>query len=334
MSEHVSVEDLQRLAAHQLDPSRIKGALAHIASCAECQRAFKHVPLFLTSEGDEHLTPDELLDLASGRVSGADLEVMETHLDDCAECRELLPGRAGLPVLHRRWLYAAAAVLAIALAGIALRFPRESVTAPVKRVVKVDSRPAEWQRLVDEAERTGTLPLPEALEELKPVPRSLRGDENMVAVKLAPQGVIVRSTRPQLQWPAFDGATYRVSLQRWGTSDVIESPLLRQPEWQVGRDLVRGSTYEWQVEVNRAGNSIVVPAPPAPRALFRIIEESAERELAAAEKSRPDDHELLAIMNARAGLIAAAIEQVDMLARDPRANALATRLAGSLRTAR
>jgi hypothetical protein len=339
MNEHVSATDLERLTAHQLESDRIAEVLQHVASCDACQKAVNHGPLYLTYEDEEHLTPEAIADLLGGRADAAEVELIDTHVDDCVECRELLRDARTQAIVPRHWARFAAVAAAVIVAAVAISvwFERDtrSIAPPaIARKPIVPGRPAAWQRLVDDAVTTGRLPLPSVLNDLRPVPRVIRGVDDATPVELAPQGVIVRSTRPMLSWAAFDGATYTVSIQRWGTDEVLTSPVLHEPRWSPGRDLTRGVTYEWQIEVRRDGTSTIVPAPPAPRALFRIVDANEERELSEAEATRGGDHLLLAVLNARAGLVDDALREAETLSRDPHYASLAAQLAKNLRVQR
>jgi hypothetical protein len=66
--------------------------------------------------------------------------------------------------------------------------------------------------------------------------------------------------------------------------------------------LSRGKTYAWQVEVHRGASVELLPAPPEPQALFRVLDERSSAELAEARRRFPDDHLLLGVLEARFGL--------------------------------
>jgi hypothetical protein len=76
--------------------------------------------------------------------------------------------------------------------------------------------------------------------------------------------------------------------------------LLNVAEWMPDSPLPRGRTYQWQVEL-RNGTPQILPAPPDPPAAFRVMDEPSFRELTVAQRERPDDHLLLAVLYARAG---------------------------------
>jgi hypothetical protein len=117
--------------------------------------------------------------------------------------------------------------------------------------------------------------------------------------------MIVETTRPRFEWPAESGAAYVVSVLD-GTEIVAESPRLTQSSWQPAKNLPRGRSYQWQVEVFRGGGKRILPAPPAPPALFRVLDAKAHAELEAARAAHPRDALLLGVLYARHGLRAEA----------------------------
>jgi hypothetical protein len=147
--------------------------------------------------------------------------------------------------------------------------------------------------------------MPAALAELQlpPDPERAPGEQRVDA--LEPAAAIVETTRPLFRWPEVPGATYVVSIFE-GPSPVAESPPLREPQWQPERDLVRGRTYQWQVSVRGRGGRALFPAPPAPPALFRVLDRQSHEELERARAERGDDALLLGVLYAREGLRAEA----------------------------
>ena len=83
---------------------------------------------------------------------------------------------------------------------------------------------------------------------------------------------------------------------------VAQSPSLESAEWQVSPPLTRGKTYAWQVEVHRGSSVELLPAPPVPPALFRVLDERSSADLAEARRRFPDDHLLLGVLEARSGM--------------------------------
>jgi hypothetical protein len=344
MSGHLTPSDWKRVADHTLDAERLRDIAKHLESCAECGTEAENMigsnALFITDDGDfAHLETEQIADLMAGRLSPADLEIAQSHLEDCDGCRQMVddlrqPARRVRPRPFMVAVAATAAAAAIVIAVVSLDRPRPPAASPTPRPVVVQPLKSEWKRYVDEAVRSRTLATPPALRDLNPDPRFLRGTATQSEISLSPRGIIVRSTRPDFTWPAVAGATYVVLLQESGSNDVLQSPRLHQTSWQPARDLVRGSVYEWQVSVDRDHASSIVPAPPAPRALFRVLDAATERDLAEAELRHPGDHLLLSVLYSRAGLVADAISETEKMRADPQNSALASAFLSTLRDPR
>jgi len=74
-----------------------------------------------------------------------------------------------------------------------------------------------------------------------------------------------------------------------------------------------------------------MPAPPAPPAIFRIISQRERDELVRARAEAGDDHLLLALLYARAGIVDEARRELHAYERSSR-DPLAGRLRGQLPT--
>jgi hypothetical protein len=99
--------------------------------------------------------------------------------------------------------------------------------------------------------------------------------------------------------------------------------------WTPDRPLQRGLTYAWQVRV--VGQDVIIPSPPAPPALFRIVDEETASEAAEARRRFPGDHLLLGLLCARAGLRRCAADELAHHAADHLSDPSAQRLADSVR---
>jgi hypothetical protein len=73
--------------------------------------------------------------------------------------------------------------------------------------------------------------------------------------------------------------------------------------------LPRGVPLLWQVEVRTAsGSKRVLPSPPDPPAIFRVLDASSLREIEEARRLQPRNDLLLGVLYARAGLKDRAVE--------------------------
>lgn len=267
--------------------------------------------------------------------------VVDAHLDTCARCREDVADLAAVqprrPGHHaRRWPYAVAAALVALLlaAGVLLRqrdttqpqtvtatAPQDGGWAANEPAVSTDSvhppvppsmtataeprRPSyardEWEKLVHAA-RTGTrLAMPAILQAIRPGADRLRGRPERSVAALKPAGVVVETPRPTFRWPAPDGARSVVSVFD-GRREVVRSEPRIGPTWQPSRDLPRGVTYTWEVEVEKEGSIEILPSPPTPAAQFRVLDRAAVVELDEARREHAGDHLLLGLLYAKAGL--------------------------------
>jgi len=81
-------------------------------------------------------------------------------------------------------------------------------------------------------------------------------------------------------------------------------------EWTCDVELPRGRAYTWQVEVRRGDATSMLPMPPAPPARFEVLSARTKEALDAVRRDWPDDHLLLGVLCARAGLREAALEEL------------------------
>lgn len=330
---HLEKEMLGRLARRELAPSEIAAVLRHAGTCPDCARLASReldaeadrlqAMLARDAEASAHPDHEELVAFVDGALGAAEREIVESHLDDCARCStdvgDLVALRATKPRRSRwRIILTAAAAAVIAAVLILLRSddpvtPPAPKTAPprpaVTETTTTTARPApvvekpryakrEWERLVTAAIATGVLPFPKdfALE-----PDVLRGPDEGAKGKLHPSGIYVDETRPRFTWPARDGATYVVSVFS-GEEEIAHSEPLTSTSWTPSRALTRGRTYIWQVEATSGDVREILPAPPAPPAMFRIVSARDHEELVLARREHPEDHALHAVLAARAGL--------------------------------
>ncbi len=319
---------LQRLQRRELDSAELLKVVRHLGGCAECTRAAGGgVPSRLTLDEDpgnepEHLDPEtELFPWVDGTLDAAGREIVETHLEDCPGCRaeaaDLRRLRRSAPPPRsapRWWMAAAALVLVIGGAAVVSLRPPAHTDPPRPPHPRTEPHTAspvayangEWNALVAEAVRTRRLPVAGGLEELRRDADPLRGGESGEAASLSPAGVVVGTARPRFRWPAVDGkATYGVAVFD-GSAEVAASEALTATEWTPASDLPAERTLAWQVEVTRVGQRSIMPAPPAPPALFRIAPAADRAQIDAARTQYPNDHLLHAVLYARAGLTAEA----------------------------
>ncbi len=154
--------------------------------------------------------------------------------------------------------------------------------------------------LIAAALRTGTLPSAPADPELISRPGVLRGVRGpSTFALLAPLGIAQLSDRPEFRWQPLDGArSYKVQIFDTDFREVASSGTLTATTWKPERPLARNKLYQWQVTAKRGGETVRAPAPPAPEARFRVVDEATAARIEAARPS----HLAVAILCAQAGL--------------------------------
>lgn len=326
MSEtHVTAHTLQRLQRQELAPAELLDVVRHLGGCSACARtADAWVPSRLALDEEpgseaEHLDPEtQLFPWVDGTLDAAGREIVETHLEDCASCRaegedlRRLRRSAPRPRFVQRWGSVAAALVVVAAGAVLMsrRPPAPEAPPPTRTVPRAAATPAyanpEWSALVADAVRTRRLPTAGGLEALRPAADPLRGGGSGDVGSLSPAGVVVGTARPRFRWVAPDGkATYVVSVYD-GSAEVATSGALTATEWTPPSDLPAERTLAWQVEVTGVAQPFVMPAPPAPPALFRVAPAADRAQIEAALARFPNDHLLHAVLYARAGLVAEA----------------------------
>ena len=272
----------------------------------------------LGGELGDHPTYQELEAVVDATADDVAREVVESHIAVCPSCAaELADLRAfaGRPAARapRAWWFAAAAAVAIVVA-FALLWPagRRAVTPPrVQSAAPVSPQlPPEWQQLVDDARRSGRVSMPAEIRALA-ARDEYRGpeSESTSKVKVSPSGTAIDEVQPRLTWSGIGADDYQAAIFD-GDTEVARGPGQRETSWTVPTPLQRGKTYRWQVVARRGPSTLVLPAPPAPPAIFRIIDWKQHDELVRAQSQFPNDDVLLGVLFARAGVLDRAREHL------------------------
>lgn len=143
---------------------------------------------------------------------------------------------------------------------------------------------------------------------------------------LTPVATVVRGERPTFRWQPLEGAAgYAVEVYDADYNKVAVSPPLSSHEWTAAQPLKRGALYSWQVVASKDGRETRAPAPPAPEAKFRVLDEKSSDKLARAERSA-SSHLARGTLYARAGLLDDAEREFKALADENPRSELAKRL--------
>jgi hypothetical protein len=151
---------------------------------------------------------------------------------------------------------------------------------------------------------------------------------------LHPKGRISESDRPTLTWGALEGATgYVVTVYDADANQVAKSPSLTTTHWTLPGALKRGVIYSWEVTARRENEEIIAPAPPAPPAKFKVLEQTKFDELNRAKRAY-DSRLVSGTLYARAGLFDEAEREFKSLVAANPKSGLAKRLLRSVQSPR
>ena len=175
--------------------------------------------------------------------------------------------------------------------------------------------------------------VPSSFHELAAKGSTLMGSSNEgVSVALTgPIGTVIKTVRPTLRWRALDGATsYSVSVYNSDFEKVASSPPLTGTEWTVPQPLRRGGVYSWQIVATKDGKEILSPAPPAPEAKFKVLDQSKLDEVEQMKRAHPGSHLMLGVLYSQNGLMDDAEREFKALLKANPKSVIARKLANSI----
>lgn len=265
----------------------------------------------LAGELEAHPTYDDLAAVVDRSADDVTLEIVTSHVEVCAECAAELAdlrafaGRGGRSFWRPVWFAgAAAAVVVLILVGIITRVP-ESAKRP-RPVVTID----EWQRLATAALKSGRVDVPDDIQALAAgdIYRG-NGQETAGRVVVSPAASVIDDLQPRFRWTGTQADTYEVQVYEDGKL-IVRSEGQSDTVWVSPQPLARGKTYRWQVIARRGGQSLIIPTPPAPPAIFRVLGEKEHDQLARAAARHSGDDLVLGVLYARFGLLDQAREHL------------------------
>ena len=143
------------------------------------------------------------------------------------------------------------------------------------------------------------------------------GEEQAELRVLEPVGTAVRDARPRFRWSAAPGVSgYNINIMEESSGALIVSEQLPADatEWQPREPLLAGGLYQWEVQAVRDGAVVAnSPKPPEPEARFAVLSEAKLAELEEAKRTSNGSHLVMAIANARAGLVDEALREFRLL---------------------
>jgi hypothetical protein len=318
---HVTHDQLSRLQQRGLSGGELVTVLDHVAACEECRAlangerplSVAATTLFRSAFAGNHLTEDQITMWATGKLDHLSRETLGEHVTQCPQCRadleDLADARKSVALPIRAHIQRAIAVSALAAACVALIFFVAGRTdappgAPSASRVSITAPPQVAPRYAPEvvtALKDGRIDPPAKWRDLQLDPVVFRGSGGSSLSELEPYREIVRSLRPTFRWPERDAAVFKVSVFE-GDRLFAESGTISTPQWTLTRDLSSGRSYVWQVEVLDHGRRFVIPSPAQPVARFLTLDQQSRDSLESAFRTSPQDHLLLAVLAARAGL--------------------------------
>lgn len=347
ISAHLTDEQVARYRSRALPPGELLAVDTHLSGCRECrdllyreERAGIRLDS-LRAGFSPHLEYEEI----AGIVDGASISDARRHLDECAACRDEVEDlrqfrsemkatpRAPVPMPGREKTWklpalvglAAALVVALAVSQWMSRRPGSArSSAPVAAQQALPSVPAlspaerEAVQLALQSHKLERAPILDRLVSRQGVLLGAPAEPAGFDL-LSPMGTAVMEDRPTLSWKPLPGTTrYVVSIFDENFSKVAESPALTSPSWQPDSPLARGRIYNWQVVARIRGTIVRTPMPPAPEARFEVVSAKIAGQMETARRDHPRDHLLLAVLDAEAGALDDAANELDLLsATDP-----------------
>ncbi len=284
-----------------------------------------------------HLSSELFDRFANGELDEDTLHAVLDHLEDCETCAERGQARAadGLAAMraefepsrvfqHRAlWLGALAAAAALAFILFATVFRRPQPRPEQRTVPVVTTQPVvppvesprtygrkDWDTWMTSVRAGDSLAVPNIVEQLRRTPENIRGSATPESpLALSPSAVVIDDARPTFTWKGHAGERAMVTVVA-DDREAARSEWISTQTWTPAKALPRGVTYTWQVEIERDGETVVFPAPPAPPARFHVIDEATHAELEQARQRFAADPLFLGVLYARAGLLDEAHEEL------------------------
>lgn len=172
------------------------------------------------------------------------------------------------------------------------------------RIGIVQSLEPEQQKLIAMVLSNQQLQIPASVSDLIGSKGQLMGQGEKESFSLiSPVGTTVEEERPSFRWQSLKGAaSYSASVFDSNFNLIEKSPPLQTTEWKLSKSLQRGKVYAWQVIATRGNDVFKSPMPPAPPAMFSVLDAKQFSQLQSA-RGGISSHLILGIINAQFGLL-------------------------------
>lgn len=316
---HSTYEDLQGYVDGTLSEPERDIVESHLEVCAECG----------ASERDLQRIQQDLRAAPTLQVRG---QVVWWQAAAAAAAVILVAYIAMLPMRDRVSRLEAQIKTLEEEKGVLEKQSRESALLMQDLQKKAANQPAqalspEYRQMIAAVVAGKELALPSFLSDLHAPEGQMLGPSQGAEFSLiGPVGTAVESETPVLRWTPWNGAdSYVVSVFDAGFELVAKSGSLSTTQWPVPRSLKQGSVYAWQVIATRKGEQAKSPMPPAPPAMFKVLESNEVAKLSAV-RQQVDTPLQLGILYAHFGILDAAAEQFRQVDPSDPSSATATRL--------
>lgn len=178
--------------------------------------------------------------------------------------------------------------------------------------------PPEARHSISETVMAGEITIPSVADELAGGNAGLRGTAGNGSpfTLLAPARTVIAEAQPTFKWEGLDGATnYQVIIADASGLEVANSGALPPDarSWAAIVPLKRGEIYSWVVVAMVNGKAITSPSTSASEMKFKVLEERKWQELDRLKRAA-SSHLALGIFYAKAGMLAAAEREFQILA--------------------
>lgn len=325
-NKHLTFEEIKAHRDRTLTAAAALEISDHLVECEECRATLvrlEHEPV--SGEQPSTVTYEELADYIDDQLDPPERHAVSEKLARSSqgrrELRDLLEFKREMAaeesgIDFQKWILPIAAGVLIAAAIGWWNF--QSKQNEIARNLAPELRVT-----FEDALANRRFILPEIVKNLHGAQEQLAGQSNRSTSGLRlirPVGIAVATGTPVFQWGGMANASgYRLTISMHGSEKPSETIDLdgSQVTYVASKPLVPGETYEWEVQALREGQPIAqAPAPPEPEALFYVLGQQQQDEIARQREKFGGSHLALGLVYARAGLIEDAGEQFAALAKE------------------